>query len=976
MEPRTLLTATPTGITTFSSSVENAVIFNQNSFMAVLEASHGTSSYGFPQWHFLEFGDSTSGTSAVFDSNNTGASDVNSASFQFYNTVTSGNFHPYAGSFSVYAIPDDTISGLANSGLFRNQAGQVGAAALGTTSGGPATIGITGTANDWLIGTFSITTALPLGYSTFTGSTTGSTASGTGTAGSAAVLGSMARATIAADLNNHTPLRFAVVANDTAFAADWEGNFTRNQPQLTLDINQAPAVYFDATTFASESTAGLGITTPASSGTYFVPETDQVPGNTTTATININRTTSASVTTKVHWAITDGTAHFANGDYIGPTSGDVTFNPGDTTMPITVTFSNITTTDAFRTVNLTLTDPGQTGGDPAPVFPNAGNTATVRINYLQAVNVVVDSASYSVNEADGTATFTASRSGSGVGSLATDVSFSTADGLAYSSSPTQEQNALAGRDYGIAGATTPTTGMLHWNAGDSSSKSFTVPLLDVKTFTGTRTFAIALSNPSVGSALGAVSQATVTINDNTVTNSDAPMGITTHSSGVETSGPFSVNSFIALASAPHGSQGFADMPVITFGAGSSVFPTSYATATVDSVRLSIYNTATTGGFGGAPGSFDVYLLTDNSVDDSALRYQGGTGATGPIVIGTQASPLLLGTASFPNNQVGYNEYTFDNLSSDVRAAIASDLNSSGTSPIRFAITPSSGSTVFADWEGNFTVNQPKLSVLVEKSTAVLESFKLDVSSATVDKAAGTITVQVDRSSSGDLSDEADIHYATHDGTAGMVVGAPYNGSIGVDGTDYTGVTGTAHFNAGEDHTTFTISILDNPAIYGDKNFTVTIDSPSVTGPGRAANVVLPTTESITILDSRTVDLFQNGSDNATVRPDGPRTGASGKTYINIENAGAGTNASYGVIDFNVAGVLPFSPPSPVGTINQITLSTVTGFPVSSFQHNGTFRVYLVDDSTTDIQPGTAQSTCWARLATAPGNRSTFFLRSR
>jgi hypothetical protein len=189
MEPRALLTATPTGITTFSSSVENSVIFNQNSYMAVLESSHGTSSYGFPQWHFLEFGDSASGASAVFGSNGTGASDVNSASFQFYDTATTGKFHPYAGSFSVYAISDDTLSGLANSGPFRNQSGQVGAAALGSTSGGPSTIGITGAASDWLIGTFSIDTTLPIGYSTFTGSTTGSTTSGTGTFGSAAVFG-------------------------------------------------------------------------------------------------------------------------------------------------------------------------------------------------------------------------------------------------------------------------------------------------------------------------------------------------------------------------------------------------------------------------------------------------------------------------------------------------------------------------------------------------------------------------------------------------------------------------------------------------------------------------------------------------------------------------------------------------------------------------------------------------------------------
>ena len=415
--------------------------------------------------------------------------------------------------------------------------------------------------------------------------------------------------------------------------------------------------------------------------------------------------------------------------------------------------------------------------------------------------------------------------------------------------------------------------MLHWDAGDSSSKTFTVPLLNLKTFMGIRTFSIALSNPSMGTALGTVSQATVAITDNTVTNSDAPTGITTHSSGVETTGPFSVNSFIPLASGPHGSSGFADMPVITFGAGSSVFPTTYAAAAVDSVRLSIYNTATTGGFGDAPGSFDVYLLTDNSVPDSALTYQGGIGATGPVVIGTQAMPLLIGTASFPNNQVGYNEYTFDKLSPAASAAIAADLNSGGSSGIRFAITPSQDSPVFADWEGNFTSNQPKLSLVVEKSPAVLETFKLDASSATVDKTAGTITIQVDRSSTGDLSDAAHIHFTTHDGTPGIIVGTPYNGSIGVSPTDYIGVTGgTVDFLAGQDHTTFTISIANNTAIFGDKNFTVTIDAPSADGPGRITSVGSPATESITIRDTRTVNVFQNAFDNATVRPAGPRTG--------------------------------------------------------------------------------------------------------
>ena len=261
--------------------------------------------------------------------------------------------------------------------------------------------------------------------------------------------------------------------------------------------------------------------------------------------------------------------------------------------------------------------------------------------------------------------------------------------------------------------------------------------------------------------------------------------------------------------------------------------------------------------------------------------------------------------------------------------------------------------MFADWEGNFTSNQPKLSLVVEKSPAVLETFKLDASSATVDKTAGTITIQVDRSSTGDLSDAAHIHFTTHDGTPGIIVGTPYNGSIGVSPTDYIGVTGgTVDFLAGQDHTTFTISIANNTAIFGDKNFTVTIDVPSADGPGRITSVGSPATELITIRDTRTVNVFQNAFDNATVQPAGPRAGANGKNYINVENAGAGANASYGVLDYNNS-TLAYAPPSTVGTINEITLNTVTGFPVSGFQHNGTFNVYLLDDSTTDIQPGTS-----------------------
>ena len=106
----------------------------------------------------------------------------------------------------------------------------------------------------------------------------------------------------------------------------------------------------------------------------------------------------------------------------------------------------------------------------------------------------------------------------------------------------------------------------------------------------------------------------------------------------------------------------------------------------------------------------------DSVPDTALVYGGGTGNTGPSVIGSQASPLYVGTGYFPNNQVGYNDFVFDHLSNQVKSHLTTDVNSGGSSEIRFAITPAQGDPVAADWEGNYFFNQPQLTLLVEKTT--------------------------------------------------------------------------------------------------------------------------------------------------------------------------------------------------------------------------------------------------------------------
>lgn len=530
---------------------------------------------------------------------NSGVSAVSSLSLQLYNTAaTGGTYGPVGGEFGVYLVPEDTVSATSMEYQGGVSSTNTDLNAIGTASGGASTLGIS---SSDLVGTFNVTSSLPVGYSTFTFSS----------------LSSAVQSAIETDVNNseanqNEPLRLIVVPEDNTGEVDWDGNYPGDYPLVSLNVSEAPLVNFSSSNFS-------------------VTEADQNPSNTTTDTITVDRTANPSTTTTINYTMTDGTAT-SPADYTNQ-SGSLTFAPGVTSMTFPVVFNDITRTNPTGTVNLSLSQPGT--NSPQAVFPSGGTTATATIDYLQSNTVTLDASSYAVNEDAGTATIQVDRSGSNLSSTTT-VNYATANGTPYATDPTNPDDAQAGRDY------TASSGTVTFAAGQTT-QTITVPLLDVSTFAGTRSFTLSLSNPSTGNQLGATTSTTVAITDNTVAGDDTPSGYATFDEGVQTNGPYYTNNYLDLVSTPGNGLNYSDFPEVEFGPGSTVYPSNYAVSSVSSVELSLYNLSTTS-YGGVPGSFDVYALLDDTgtAPDSSLTYEGSGNNTGSSVIGSQAGAVYIG----------------------------------------------------------------------------------------------------------------------------------------------------------------------------------------------------------------------------------------------------------------------------------------------------------------------------------------------
>jgi hypothetical protein len=102
---------------------------------------------------------------------------------------------------------------------------------------------------------------------------------------------------------------------------------------------------------------------------------------------------------------------------------------------------------------------------------------------------------YNVNEGDGSATITVTRSENNDGAISVDYA-------------TSDNTAIAGSDY------TQTSGTINWNDGDDADKTFTIDIIDDSAQESDERLIVSLGNPTGGAQLGSPNTAIVTIIDN------------------------------------------------------------------------------------------------------------------------------------------------------------------------------------------------------------------------------------------------------------------------------------------------------------------------------------------------------------------------------------------------------------------------------------------------------------------------------
>ena len=552
----------------------------------------------------------------------------------------------------------------------------------------------------------------------------------------------------------------------------------------------------------------------------------------------VQRTGATGSAVSVSYSTANGTAA-AGTDYT-KTSGTLHWTENDKTpATITIPISKAHSFYGTRTFRVSLSDPSS----PAQiVWPG---TATVMISGAaneSAGSLRLSSSGYEVAQATGSARITVDRVGGANGAVS----------VAYH---TQSGTAEPGTNY------TTKTGILQWDSGDATAKSFSIPIANATGFSGTRIFHVALSDARSGASLGTPQDAVVNINGEGVTNfvnlalstgsysvaqRAGSVTITVKRTGIS-SGSSSVAYATSSGTAAAGTNFTPKSGTLQWVSGSTApktfqVPINSATPFSGNKTFTVALTdPSTHASIATPGKAIVTIAGSASAAVGSLALSGAAYAVsqdaGSVTVTVSRKGGSYGAASVKyatrnGSAIAGTDYTAEN-------GTLSWVDG-GSSPHTFRI-PISNAKPFAGKKSfAITLSRASGSTLGATSIATV-SITGDVSAATgnlqfaadnyaVAQSSGEATVTVDRTggSAGSIS----VAYATSNGTA-------------VAGTDFTATSGTLDWADGNSSSrTVRIPVSTSTPFAGSKTFTLRLSNPT-----SGADLGSPTGTTVTISGS-------------------------------------------------------------------------------------------------------------------------------
>nr|NCQ85347.1 hypothetical protein [Microcystis aeruginosa W13-18] len=642
-----------------------------------------------------------------------------------------------------------------------------------------------------------------------------------------------------------------------------ETNETNNTRAVAINLNEAEVIQF-------------------SNGTYSVNE-----NGTPVTAVTLTRTNGSDGEVSVRINLTNGTAT-APSDY-NNTPITVNFANGETSKTVTIPIVNDSQLEADETINLSLSNPQ--GGATLGTQTTAVLTI-INDDLPQRGTINLNSSNYTVNENNGTASITLTRTNGSDGEVS--VILTPSNG-----------SATAGDDY----TNTPITVTF---VNGQTSKTVTIPITDDSIYEPTETVNLTISNPTGGATLGTQQTAILTIIDN-----DAVPGVIQFSNAT-----YSVNE--------NGTPVTAVTLTRTNGSDGAVSVTVNLTNGTATAGSDYNNTQITVNFanGETSKTVNIPIVNDTQFEPDETVNLSLSNPTGGATLGTQTTAVLTilnddlpqpGRISLNNINYTVNEngtanitLTRTNGSDGEVSVILTPSNGSATAGDDYTNTPIT--VTFANGQTSKTVTIPITDDSIYEPT---ETVNLTISNPTGGATLGT-------------QQTATLSIIDNDAVPGVIQFSNATYSVNENGTPVTAVTLTRS-NGSDGAVSVRINLTNGtataPSDYNNTQITVNFAN------GETAKTVnIPIIDDSVLETTETINLsLSNPSNGVTI-------GSQNSAIVNIID-----NDFKPTLTVNITGEQVTEGNTIQGTI---TRNTDTNEPLTANSVN--FNLNAVDDTLIEL----------------------------